>query len=165
MQYDAEKDVFYCANGKELVPTEIKRNKTATDFINETTVYSCSKCKGCPLKEKCIKSNSTKPLEERSKNIYVNKSFMEHRSNMLEKITSTKGKLLRVNRSIWAEGVFAVIKEDLIFRRFMLRGKYKVEAEWTLLSLAYNFWKLHHKLQNGRLDPGLIIPASFPSGL
>ncbi len=84
---------------------------------------------------------------------------------MLKKMTGPKGKLLRVNRSIQAEGQFAVIKEDMQFRRFMLRGEGKVEAEWLLLSMAYNLLKLDHKLKNGRLGAGLIIPRTFPAGL
>ena len=58
------------------------------------------------------------------------------------KITSPEGKLLRVNRSIQAEGTFAYIKEDLDFRQFLLRGKEKVKAEWLLFSLALNILKL-----------------------
>jgi len=83
----------------------------------------------------------------------------------LEKITSPEGKLLRVNRSIQAEGTFAYIKEDLDFRRFLLRGKEKVKAEWLLFSLALNILKLHHKIQNDRLGTGLMIPRDFPAGL
>ena len=84
---------------------------------------------------------------------------------MEEKINSEQGKLLRVNRSIQAEGVFAMVKEDMGFRRFLLRGAVKVEVEWTLLSLAYNVLKLHHKLQTNRLGTGLVIPKGFPAGL
>ena len=51
------------------------------------------------------------------------------------------------------------------FRRFMLRGEGKVEAEWLLLSMAYNLLKLDHKLKKGRLGAGLIIPSTFPAGL
>ena len=40
-------------------------------------------------------------------------------------------------------------KEDMGFRRFLLRSAVKVEVEWTLLSLAYNVLKLHHKIQYG----------------
>jgi hypothetical protein len=38
-------------------------------------------------------------------------------------ITSEEGILLRVNRSIQAEGAFGGTKEDGRFRRFMTRGK------------------------------------------
>ena len=78
---------------------------------------------------------------------------------------SLVSKLLRVNRSIQAEGTFAYIKEDLDFRRFLLRGKEKVKAEWLLFSLALNILKLHHKIQNDRLGTGLMIPRDFPAGL
>ena len=40
-----------------------------------------------------------------------------------------------MNRSIQAEGMFAYVKTDLQFRRFMLRGAEKVGAEWTLLAM------------------------------
>ena len=63
---------------------------------------------------------------------------------MEERISTYQGKLIRVNRSIQAEGVFAMTKEDMGFRRFLLRSAVKVEVEWTLLSLAYNVLKLHH---------------------
>ena len=84
---------------------------------------------------------------------------------MEAKISSTKGCLLRVNRSIQAEGNFAYVKQDLDFRRFLLRGNVKVAAEWLLYSLALNILRLHHKIQNGRLGSGLIVPSSFPAGL
>ena len=95
----------------------------------------------------------------------VSKRFIRQREAMEEKISSLAGKLLRVNRSILAEGTFAYIKEDMNFRRFLLRGREKVKAEWLLLSLALNILKLHHKIQNGRLGKGLIIPEDFPAGL
>ena len=55
--------------------------------------------------------------------------------------------------------------EDMGFRRFMLRSTVKVEAEWMLLSLAYNLLKLHHKTQKRRLRTGLVVPVGFPAGL
>lgn len=80
-------------------------------------------------------------------------------------ITSDEGILLRVNRSIQAEGTFAFAKEDMDFRRFLTRGKKNVEAEWLLLTLAINILKLHFKIQKGRLGTALKVPESFPKGL
>ena len=62
---------------------------------------------------------------------------------MEKKITSDEGILLRVNRSIRAEGTFA--KEDMDFRRFLTRGNKRVEAEWLLLTLTISILKLHLK--------------------
>lgn len=39
-----------------------------------------------------------------------------------QKISIEEGILLRVNRSIQSKGVFAMIKEDMNFRRFLMRG-------------------------------------------
>ena len=89
----------------------------------------------------------------------------EQRQAMEAKICSPKDGLLRVNRSIQAEGNFAYVKQDLDFRRFLLRGNVKVAAEWLLFSLALNILRLHHKIQNMRLGSGLEIPSSFPVGL
>ena len=58
-----------------------------------------------------------------------------------------------------------MVKEDMGFRRFLLRSAAKVEVEWSLLSLAYNVLKLHHKIQTGRLGTGLVVPKGFPAGL
>ena len=166
MAYDAEADTYTCASGKTLTFDGIKKTKSQSGFELETSVYSCKDCAGCPQKEKCIRAcGSKKPLAERSKVIYVSKRFARQRAEMEERINTTEGKLIRVNRSIQAEGVFAMVKEDMGFRRFLLRSAVKVEVEWTLLSLAYNVLKLHHKIQTGRLGTGLVVPNGFPAGL
>ena len=166
MAYDAETDTYTCANGKEITFDGIRKSKSQNGFEMETSVYSCKDCADCPMKEKCIRAcGSKKPLAERSKVIYVSKRFARQRAEMEERINTAEGKLIRVNRSIQAEGVFAMTKEDMGFRRFLLRSAVKVEVEWTLLSLAYNVLKLHHKIQTRRLGTGLVVPKGFPAGL
>ena len=165
MAYNAEQDSYTCANGKTISFDYVKKQKSSSGYEAEVSVYSCKECEGCPLKEKCIRGNSKKPLEERSKVLNVSKKFIRQREEMEEKINTDLGKLLRVNRSIQAEGVFAMVKEDMNFRRFLLRGMVKIQVEWTLLSLAYNLLKLHHKARTGRLGTGLIKPKHFPGGL
>ena len=166
MAYDAQADAYICANGKLLQRTREKKTHTASGLEIATSVYECNECDGCPLKEKCIRAcGSKKPMEERHKVIYVSKRFARQRQAMEAKISSPKGCLLRVNRSIQAEGNFAYVKQDLDFRRFLLRGNMKVAAEWLLFSLALNILHLHHKIQNRRLGSDLKIPSSFPAGL
>ena len=166
MAYNAETDTYTCANGKAITFDGIKKTTSQNGFKMETSVYSCKDCAGCPMKEKCIRAcGSKKPLEERNKVIYVSKRFARQRQEMEKRISTDEGKLIRVNRSIQAEGVFAMTKEDMGFRRFLLRSAVKVEVEWTLLSLAYNVLKLHHKNQTGRLGTGLVVPKGFPAGL
>ena len=166
MLYDAESNTYTCAAGKKLTESYEKHQKTGSGFRVTTTIYECHECEGCPLKAKCIRScGSKKPLEERHKVIQVSKRFAEQREAMETKIKTEKGILLRVNRSIQAEGTFAFIKQDMEFRRFMLRGIKGVAAEWLLFSLALNILRLHHKIQNNRLGSGLVVPKGFPKGL
>lgn len=118
------------------------------------------------MKERCIRAcGSKRPLEERHKVVYASTRFARQREAMEAKISTPKGRLLRVNRSIQAEGTFAYVKQDLGLRRFLLRGRVKVAAEWLLFSLALNILRLHYKIQNGRLGSGLVLPMAFPAGL
>lgn len=155
MDYDREKDTYTCAEGKQLINVGTKRAKSSTGFVSEKTIYECSGCEGCPRKAECIRSKSKMPLEKRSKRLEVAQHFAEQRSIMEEKISTDEGKQLRMNRSIQAEGVFAYTKTDLCFRRFMTHGKKRVGAEWTLLAMAYNVLRMHHKAENGRLGTHL----------
>lgn len=162
MAYDTEKDEYICANGKQLKAIGVKKRKSDNGYVQEVTVYECTDCKGCPLKEKCIrqKKSDKTPLEERVKRLEVSKYFIAQREAMEQKISTEEGILLRLNRSIQAEGVFAMIKQDMNFRRFMTRGKNTVSTEWFLLSMAYNILKLHHKIQTGRLGTHLVVPKA-----
>jgi len=99
-------------------------------------------------------------LEERTRPLYVNKNFLHQRQEMEQCITSEEGCLLRVNRSIQAEGSSAMTREDMQFRRFLTRGTYSVTVEWLLLCFAYNVLKLDHKAKTGRLRTHLVVPQA-----
>lgn len=157
MKYEEGKDTYTCRNGKELTLIQVKKGRTKTGYERETSIYSCQECGGCPYKKECIKGNhSNKPLEERSKTLYISKKFVEYRKEDLERIVSEEGCGLRMNRSIQVEGSFGDIKQDIGFRRFLCRGKKNVQAEATLLALAHNMRKLHHKIQSGRTGTHLF---------
>jgi hypothetical protein len=49
---------------------------------------------------------------------------------------------LRSIRPVEAESVFARLKHNWGFRRFLLRGKEKVEVEWGSLCIAHNLAKV-----------------------
>lgn len=151
MEYDAEQDIYICKNQKQLKVSGTKKSKSKTGYVSEKTCYSCEDCKGCPYKTSCIKGNNSKvPMEERNKRLEVSKLFQQKRKEDLERILSNEGCQLRMNRSIQAEGFFADIKEDMSFRRYLCRGTAKVLAESTLLAIAHNINKLHHKIQGNK---------------
>lgn len=157
MEYNEAADSYTCRNGKQLSVSQVKKETTKTGYERETTVYTCQECDGCPYKKECIKGNhSKKPLEERSKVLYVSKKLNQYRKEDLERIVSEEGCELRMNRSIQAEGSFGELKQDSGFRRFLCRGMRNVKAEAVLLALAHNINKLHHKIQGERTGTHLF---------
>jgi transposase len=57
--------------------------------------------------------------------------------------------LIRVNRSIQAEGSFAIIKDGLSIRRFKRKGYKAVETEWILHCISANTLRFMHRLEQG----------------
>lgn len=118
-------------------------------YESNVTVYECEDCGKCLRKDQCTRARGNKRL-------YVSKKFIEKRQKSYENITSERGILYRMNRSIQAKGAFGVLKSDYEFQRFLLRGKTKVKLEILLLCLGYNINKLHGKIQNERLASHLF---------
>lgn len=157
MTYDAENDCYICQNGKHLKVAGTKIKKTKTGYQSEKTIYIGEDCSNCTYKSKCIKGNNCKtPLEERTKKFETSKKFNQQRKDDLERIITNEGCLLRMNRSIQAEGSFAQVKQDMNFRRFMCRGQKNVLAESILLAMAQNINKLHNKIQKDRTGKHLF---------
>jgi len=157
MTYDAETDSYICHAGHRLTVAYERKTRSRAGYPTITTVYSCHHCSGCLHKERCIKGSSKVPLEQRSKNLFVAKNFQRQRQEMEARITTKEGILLRQNRSIQVEGAFGVIKQDMGFRRFLLRGQVKVETEFLLLAFAFNINKLHQKVQSNRCGEYLHV--------
>lgn len=160
MPYDAQSDSYLCHMDHSIQAAYEKKTKSKSGYSIVTTVYTCTECAGCQHKAKCIKGASKKPLEERSKNLHVSKVFLRQREEMEERIQSEEGIVLRINRSIQVEGAFGVLKEDMRFRRFLLRGQVKVQTEFLLLCMGYNLNKFHNKIQSGRCGEYLHIPKA-----
>jgi transposase len=151
MAYDPGADEYICSNGRRLKAVYDRHSKSRNGYVSTVTVYECESCQGCRHKEKCIHGNNCKtPMEERNKRLNVSKVMKQKRQETLERITTEYGAKLRMNRSIQAEGSFAVVKEDMNFRRYLYRGKENVLAQSIILAIAYNINKLHFKIQGGR---------------
>ena len=149
MPYDAEKDEYTCQNGKKLRAVYTGKRVSKSGFESEVTYYECESCEGCPYKKSCTRAKGNRKIQ-------ISKEFLRQRRESLERITSPTGILLRMNRSIQAEGAFGVIKQDYGFRQFLLRGNKKVRTEILLVAIAYNINKLHNKIQKNRTGQQLF---------
>jgi len=138
MPYNPEADTYTCPNGSHFSPTHTYIRKSKSGFESEVTAYQCDGCVTCPQKPNCTRAKGNRTLT-------VSKDFVALRQAARERITSTEGVTLRLNRSIQAEGVFGNMKQNYGFRRYRRRGIESVFAETILYSIAYNINKFHQK--------------------
>lgn len=61
---------------------------------------------------------------------------------MAHRLQTAAGKALYKLRKQTVEPVFGIIKDVMGFRQFLLRGRAKVELEWTLVCVSYNLKRM-----------------------
>ena len=152
MSYNYDGDYYTCRSGKRLYAIRTRsRQERGSDYTRKSTIYRCFECQDCPFKKECIRGRNWKiPEEQRFKEVEVSRKLERQRQKSLENITSEEGTMLRMNRSIQAEGAFAVLKEDRGFRRFLCRGTENVLAESVLMAVSQNIAQLHRRIQRGK---------------
>jgi len=82
---------------------------------------------------------------------------------MRYRLKSKTGKAVYAKRKCTVEPVFGIIKSVLGYRQFMRRGLESVEAEWTLVSLAWNLKRMH-VLAKPRLKKQVVASFKVKSG-
>ena len=127
-----------CPNGKRfyfLRTAPIKGNQ----FERTEEYYQCEDCTGCPHREKCHKS-------EKNRIVRINEELTQFHKEVLANLNCVHGALLRMNRSIQAEGAFGGIKWNKGYRRLRRRGIEGVILELGLISCGFNLYKYHLKM-------------------
>jgi transposase len=76
---------------------------------------------------------------------------LSRRGRMERKLRTKKGRDHYRRRKVIVEPVFGQIKEAMGFRRFSLRGKEKVTAEWYLVCAVHDLGKLFRSGRAGRV--------------
>ncbi|WP_409021386.1 transposase [Dyadobacter sp. CY261] len=97
-------------------------------------MYNASNCVRCPLNGACHKSKGNRIIQ-----VNVNLGRQKQQADQL--LRSDEGIKKRKKRCFDVEPVFGNIKHNHSFRRFMLRGRQKVEIEWGLIAIAQNIRK------------------------
>lgn len=64
---------------------------------------------------------------------------------VIENLESIHGALLRMNRSIQAEGTFGIIKNNRNYKRIVRKGIKSVKLEIFLVSIGHNLYKYYNK--------------------
>ena len=126
-----------CPNGKRfhfLRSAPVKGNQ----FGRTEEYYRCEDCTGCPHREKCHKSKDNRVVR-------INEELTQFHKEVLANLNCVHGALLRMNRSIQAEGTFGEIKWNRGYKRIRRRGIEGVILELGLISCGFNLHKYHAK--------------------
>jgi transposase len=134
LYYNKDQDYYYCPMGQAMENTGTTSRKTSTGFTQTLTIYKAKNCEGCPLRGTCHKAGGNRTIE-------VNHNLNRLKQQADDRLLSEEGIRHRKKRCWDVEPVFANIKNNHHFRRFMLRGLEKVSIETGLLALAHNLRK------------------------
>ena len=157
MAYYEPGDYFIC-KAERLLPNVGTHTERAKDGTERTmTVYRCEDCRDCPHRAACCKARDP----EKQKEVVICWEHVKYRQASLERITTEEGKLLRVNRSIQAEGSFGQLKHNRGFHRFLMFGKVKIVTELFLLALSQNILKVISKCNAGKEKTHFLHPKAL----
>jgi transposase len=134
LYYNEEQDCFYCPMGQRMRRVGTRRRTTENGFEQQHARYQATSCVGCSLRGACNKSIGHRVLE-------VNHRLNRLKARASELLKSEKGIYHRKKRCADVEPVFANIKYNKGFKRFLLRGLKKTEIETGLLAIAHNLAK------------------------
>jgi hypothetical protein len=139
--YNAEKDFFVCPMGQLMEKTGNSTGKSESGYISNLTIYQAKNCANCPLKCLCHRAKGNRRIE-------INHNLNQHRKKARELLTGEEGLFHRSRRPIEPEAVFGQTKSNKNYNRFRHFGKDKIEMDFAIFAIAFNFEKLHKKAKN-----------------
>ncbi|MDD2957291.1 MAG: transposase [Lachnospiraceae bacterium] len=74
-------------------------------------IYECESCEGCPHKSDCC------PRASGNRTIRMNQELTSIHQEIISNLEPIHGALLRMDRSIRAEGTFGILKWDKSYKR------------------------------------------------
>jgi transposase len=134
LRYDQQKDRYYCPSGKPMKNIGSHNTQTKSGFTQTITRYQAKKCAGCPLRKDCHQQKGNRIID-------VNHNLNRLKQKADKRLKTKRGIRKRKQRCFDTEPVFAAIKHNHHFKRFMLKGIEKVSIETGLLALAHNLRK------------------------
>lgn len=128
-----------CPAGKRFLhfkTAPVKGNK----YGRTEELYQCEDCSDCPHKAQCHKAQGNRVIR-------LNEELTRFHKEVVENLNSVQGALLRMNRSIQAEGVFGTIKWNHSYIRARRRGLKGLILEIGMICCGFNLHKFHLKKQ------------------
>lgn len=134
LYYNESKDCFYCPMGQMMQSIGEKRKRSENNYERLLLRYQAQNCEGCSIRGVCHNQKGNRKIEVSHTGNYL-------RMKAKDKLESEKGIYYRKKRCVDVEPIFANIKQNKNFKRFLLRGIEKVGVEIGLVALAHNLSK------------------------
>ena len=132
--YNPETDTFTCPEGQTLRYVRAKHVKHNLIRIYHSSGAICRPCKAFGKCTTC--SHHGRELQIRPDDGLLK----QHRAWM----ATEEAKSIYTRRKELVEPAFGIVKEQMGFRQFLLRGLRNVRAEASLIATAFNLRTLHH---------------------
>ena len=132
-----EDGIMRCPNGKKFY-LQYRKNVKGNKYGRQEEVYQSEDCSECPYAEQCKKT-------DKNRTVKINRELTAMHQEVVKNLESIKGALLRMNRSIQAEGTFGILKNDRWYKKIVRRGIKSVLLEVFLVSIGHNLYKYHNK--------------------
>lgn len=134
LHYNPQQDCLYCPMGQQMNCIGKYTRQTASGHCQTISRYQASNCQGCPMRGVCHKNKGNRIIE-------INHDLNRRKEKARQLLSSEQGIKYRKQRPADVEPVFAQIKSNNGFRRFLTKGLSKTEVEIGLLSIAHNLKK------------------------
>ncbi len=134
-RYNDKTDSYICPQGQTLhfVSAKVKHNKMKKLYHGKGAI-----CRSCPAFGKC----TTCKHHGRELQIDIHDELLQKHRQLMK--TEEASKMYALRKEI-IEPVFGILKEQLNFRRFLLRGLHNAQAEATLIATAFNLRTLYRE--------------------
>ena len=128
-RYEAERDVYICPNGAELVRLPSGDTEQFKQYQAKASI-----CKACPLKARCTTNVRGRKLSRSVAEEAFERVRGYHQTEPYQKAMR--------KRQVWVEPLFAEAKEWHGMRRFRLRRLWRVNCEALLIAAGQNLKRL-----------------------
>ena len=137
-----EQGVMRCPNDKAF-HFLCRKGVRGNQYGRKEELYECEDCSGCPYAKKCKKT-------DKNRTVRINQELTSMHKEVIENLESIHGALLRMNRSIQAEGTFGIMKSNRWYQRIVRRGIHSVKLEVLLVAIGHNLYKYQKKKTRNR---------------
>jgi hypothetical protein len=140
-RHDPKRNLVVCPQGREL-PLQRVREKNG----RPVQVYRSAKvCKDCPVRDQCTSDRHGRTIE-----IQPGHEALVALHERWQRDTTAE---LYSLRAPTVEPVFAQIKQQMGFRRWTVRGRTNVQAQWAMLGITWNLRVIFRHWRTGRTTP------------